>query len=141
MKKPIALALVVSFATAGALPASPDKDTLVAAEKSAWQNIKDKKFDDFKKIFSSDFKGVYADGIHNLDKEMNGVKNLDIKSFTLGDIDVTMIDKDAALLTYSVTAEFSQNVKSASNKMNAASIWKKEGNDWRVVFHTDVDAK
>ena len=141
MKKLIALALLVSFATSTALFASPEKDALIAAEKKAWQDIKDKKFDDFKKVFASDFKGVYADGINNLDKEMDGVKKIDLKSFTLGDIEVTMIGKDAALLTYSVTGEMTQDGNSASAKMNAASVWKKEGNDWKVAFHTDVEAK
>jgi hypothetical protein len=141
MKKLIALTLLVSFATSTALFASPDKDTLIAAEKKAWQDIKDKKFDDFKKVFASDFKGVYADGINNLTKEMDDVKKLDLKSYTLGDIEVTMIDKDAALLTYTVTGEVAQGENSASTKMNAASIWKKEGSDWKIAFHMDVEAK
>ena len=141
MKKPIALGLVALFATSAVLFASPDKDTLVTAEKNAWQDIKDKKWDDFKKIFSADFKGVYADGINNLDKEMSGVKGIDLKSYTLGDIDVTLIDKDAALLTYTATIEGTQDGKDASGKMNAASVWKKEGNDWRCVFHTDAQTK
>ena len=140
MKKLIAFALITLIATSGILFAS-DKDTLTTAEKAAWQNIKDKKWDDFKKMFSADFKGVYSDGIHSLDKELAGVKTLDIKSYTLGDIDVVMVDKDAALLTYSVTFEASEGGKDATGKMNAASLWKKEGSDWRVVFHTDVKAE
>jgi hypothetical protein len=141
VKKLIAFALVAVFATSAAVFASPDKDTLVAAEKNAWQNIKDKKWDAFTKIFSADFKGVYADGINSLDKEMTDVKKLDVKSYTLGDIAVVFIDKDAALLTYAATVEGTQEGKDASGKMNAASVWKKEGNDWRCVFHTDVQAK
>lgn len=141
MKKLAAFALIALFATSAGVWASPDKDTLIAAEKNAWQNIKDKKWDDFKKIFSADFKGVYADGINNLDKEMTGVKGLDLKSYTLGDIDVVFVDKDAALLTYSCTIEGTQEGKDVSGKSNNASLWKKEGNDWRVVFHTDMQAK
>ena len=141
MKKLISLALIALFATSAAVFASPDKDALVTAEKNAWQNIKDKKWDDFKKIFSSDFRGVYADGINKLDKEMSDVKGLDLKSYSLGDIDVVFIDKDAALLTYSVTVEGTQEGKDASGKSNNATVWKKEGNDWRCVFHTDMQAK
>jgi ketosteroid isomerase-like protein len=141
MKKLITLALVGLFATSAAVSASPDKDALITAEKNAWQNIKDKKWDDFKKVFSSDFRGVYADGINKLDKEMTDVKMLDVKSFTLGDIDVVMIDKDSALLTYSATVEGTEDGKDASGKMNAASVWKKEGNDWRLIYHTDVQTK
>jgi ketosteroid isomerase-like protein len=141
MKKLIALALITLFATSTALFALPDKDILITAEKNAWQNIKDKKWDDFKKIFSADFRGVYASGINKLDKEMTEVKTLDLKSFTLGDIDVVFIDKDTALLTYSATIEGTEGGKDASGKMNAASVWKKEGHDWRCVFHTDLKAE
>lgn len=141
MPKLIAFALIAFFATSAAVLASPDKDTLITAEKNAWQNIKDKKWDDFKKIFSADFRGVYASGINKLDKEMTEVKTLDLKSYTLGDIDIVFIDKDAALLTYPVTFEGTVGGKDASGKMNAASIWKKEGNDWRCVFHTDMKAE
>ena len=141
MKKIIAFSLVALFATSAALFASPDKDALITAEKTAWQNSKDKKFDDFKKVFSADFRGVYASGINKLDQEMTEVKTLDLKSYTLGDIDVVMIGKDAAILTYSVTVEGTEGGKDASGKMNAASIWKKEGNDWRCVYHTDIKAE
>jgi ketosteroid isomerase-like protein len=141
MKKLIALGLVTLFATSAALFASPDKDALITAEKTAWQNIKDKKFDDFKKVFSADFRGVYSSGINKLDQEMTEVKTVDLKSYTLGDIDVVMIGKDAAMLTYSVTVEGTEGGKDASGKLNAASIWKKEGNDWRCVYHTDVKAE
>ena len=141
MKKFIALTLVALFASSVAVFASPDKDTLIAAEKNAWQNIKDKKLDDFKKIFASDFKGVYADGINSVDKEIAGVKGLDLKSYDLSEIEVTMIDKDAGLLTYTVTVQGTQDGKDISGKMNAASVWKKEGNDWRCVFHTDTPTK
>ena len=140
MKKLIAFSLIALFAASSAIFAS-DKDTLITAEKNAWQNIKDKKWDDFKKIVSSDFKGVYSSGINTLDKEMTDVKTLDMKSYSLGDIDVVFIDKDAALLTYSVTFQGTEDGKDASGKMNAASVWKKEGNDWRCVFHTDVKAE
>jgi hypothetical protein len=141
MKKLITCALIALFATSTVVLASPDKDTLVAAEKNAWQNIKDKKWDDFKKMFSSDFRGVYSDGINKVDKEMTDVKKVDLKSYTLGDIDVVFIDKDAAMLTYAVTFEGSDGGKDASGKMNAASIWKKEGNDWHCVFHSDMKAE
>ena len=141
MKRLIALALFSLFATSAGVFASPDRDALITAEKNAWQNIKDKRWDDFKKIFSADFRGVYGSGINKLDQEMTEVKTVALKSYTLGDIDVVMIDKDAALLTYSVTIEATEAGKDASGKMNAASVWKKEGNDWRCVFHTDTKAE
>jgi hypothetical protein len=140
MKKLLSLAVTTFFATSAIALASPDKEMIVAAEKDAWQNIKDKKFDLFQKMLATDFRGVYASGINKADKEMAEVRTLDFKSLTLGEMDVVFVDKDSAMVTYQVTIQGTEGSKDISGKANAASVWKKDGNDWRVVFHTDVRA-
>lgn len=141
MKKLLSLAVTTFFAMSTIALASPDKETVVAAEKDAWQNIKDKKFDLFQKILATDFRGVYASGINKTDKEVTEVRTLDLKSFKLGEMDVVFIDKDAVMVAYQVTIEGTEGGKDISGKANAASIWKKDGNDWHVVFHTDMKAE
>ena len=141
MKKLLSLAVTTFFAMSAMALASPDNETIVAAEKDAWQNIKDKKFDLFQKMLATDFRGVYASGINKADKEVASVRTLDFKSFTLGEMDVVFIDKDAAMVTYQVTIQGTEGGKDISGKANAASIWKKDGNDWRIAFHTDVKAE
>ena len=140
MKKLLTLAVTTFFAMSVAL-ASPDKEAVAAAEKAAWQNLTDKKFDAFQKMLATDFRGVYAGGIHKADAEMAEVRTLDFKSFVLGELDVVFLAKDTAMITYQVTIEGTVGGKDISGKANAASIWKKEGNDWHVVFHTDVKAE
>jgi hypothetical protein len=56
-------------------------------------------------------------------------------------MDLVFIAKDTAMVTYQVTIQGTEGSKDISGKANAASIWKKDGNDWRVVFHTDVRAE
>lgn len=141
MKKLLSLAVTAFFAMAALSLASPDKDAIIAGEKDAWQNIKDKKFDVFQKMLATDFRGVYASGINKADKELASVRTLDFKSFTLGEMDVVFINKDAAMVTYQVTIQGTEGGKDISGKANAASIWKKDGNDWRIAFHTDVKAE
>jgi hypothetical protein len=141
MKKLLSLVVTTFFAMSAIALASPDKETVVAAEKDAWQNLKDKKFDLFQKILATDFRGVYASGINKADKEVTEVRTLDLKSFTLGEMDVVFIDKDAAMVTYQVTIQATEAGKDISGKFNAASIWKKDGNDWHAVFHTDMKAE
>lgn len=141
MKKLLSLATITFLALSAASQASPDKETILEAEKKVWQSIKDKKFDVFEKNLSADFRGVYASGISKRDQEIGEVKKLDLKSFSLSDVDLVFIDKDAALVTYKVTAAGTQDGKEIPAKMNAASVWKKEGNEWRVVFHTDCKAE
>ena len=135
-------AATIAFLTISTVAlASPEKDTLIQTEKSVWQTIKDKNFDAFDKFLSSDFRGVYPTGINPKDKEGAEVRTLDFKSYSLGEIDVVFIDKDAALLTYEVTIEGAAAGHDMSGRFNAASVWKKEGSDWRVSFHTDMKAE
>jgi hypothetical protein len=141
MKKLLTLTVTTLFAMSALVSASPDKDAIMAAEKEAWQNIKDKKFDAFQKMLSADFRGVYASGINKSDTEMTEVRTVDFKSFTLGDMDVVFIDKDAVMVAYSVTIEGTEGSKDISGKANAASVWKKEAAGWRIVFHTDMKAE
>ncbi len=141
MKKLLSIAAITFFAlTAGAL-ASPDSGKIVTAEKNAWQLIKDKNFDAFQKLLALDFRGVYSDTINTASKEAAEVRTLDFKSVTLGKMDVVFIDNDAALVSYHATIKGTQKGKDISGKINAASVWKKEGNDWRIAFHTDMKAE
>jgi hypothetical protein len=142
MKKLFSLAATTFFAaTAISLAGPNDKDALIKTEKEVWQTVQDKKSDAFRKYLADDFRGVYSDGIHNLDKEVASIKNADLKSFSLGEIDVVFIDKDAALLTYKATSQGTQDGKDVSGTYNCASVWKKIGKDWRVAYHTDVKAE
>ena len=140
MKKTFTLTITTIFALA-AVAFAADKDAIVTAEKAAWQTIKDKKFDQFQKMLGTDFRGVYTRGINKADTEATEVRTLDLKSYTLGEIDVVFINKDTAMTVYSVTIDGTEDGKDISGKMNAASVWKKDGNDWRVVFHTDIKAE
>jgi len=140
MKKTFTLTITTIFALA-AVAFAADKDAIVTAEKAAWQTIKDKKFDQFQKMLASDFRGVYASGISKADEEAAEVRTLDLKSYTLGEIDVVFINNETAMTTYSVTIEGKEGTRDISGKMNAASVWKKDGSDWRVVFHTDMKSE
>ena len=140
MKRTINLT-ITTFLAMAAVALAADKDAIVAAEKAAWQSIKDKKFDQFQKMLGTDFRGVYTRGINKADTEATEVRTLDLKSYTLGEIDVVFINKDTAMTVYSVTIDGTEDGKDISGKMNAASVWKKDGNDWRVVFHTDMKSE
>ena len=141
MKKLLSLAATILFAVTAVSFASPDEDMLTKTEKAVWQIVQDKNWDSFRKYLADDFRGVYSNGINNVDKEIASTKNFDLKSFSLGEIDVVFLDKDAALLIYKVTVQATQEGKDVSGSYNAASVWKKVGNDWRVSYHTDVKAE
>jgi hypothetical protein len=139
MKKYFSLAVTVWFATIVlSLAAGADTDAIEAKEKAAWQAFKDKKADDFKKIVDKDFRGVYAEGISDIDKEVSDMKKWDMKSFAITNYKAFSDEKDVIVTTYVVKLEGTYDGKDASGNFNAGTVWKKEGNDWLAIFHTNA---
>lgn len=138
MKKYIICAVTALFATMSVSIAA-DKDEMMAKEKAAWQAFKDKKSDDFKKLLSPDFVGVYSDEIATLQTELSSMQKWDMKSFALSDFKVAMPDPDTAVFSYKVKIDGTVGGKDASGTYNAGSVWRKDkGGEWRAVFHTNT---
>jgi hypothetical protein len=138
MKKYMTYAVTAFFATIAISLAAPDKAAIEAKEKAAWQAFKDKKADDFKKVVDKDFKGVYAEGVSDMDKELSDMKKWDMKSFTISDYTAFSDEKDVMVTTYMVKIEGTYDGKDASGTYNAGSVWKQEKGAWMAIFHTNV---
>jgi hypothetical protein len=142
MKKLVNLAAATFFGlTTISLGAAGDKDAIIKEEKAIWQTVKDKNYDAFRKYLTSDYRGVYKEGITNTEQELATVKKADLKSMSLGDMEVVFLDNDAVRVTYQITVQGTQDGKDTSGSYNCASIWKKSGNEWRVAFHTEIKAE
>src|SRR5438105_2571595 len=138
MKKHIAYVVTALIATIGVSIAAPDKAAIEAKEKTAWQTFKDKDAAGFQKVVDKDFKGVYADGIYDMQKEMADMKKWDMKSFTISDYTAFSDEKDVMVTTYVVKIEGTFDGKDASGTYNAGSVWKMENGAWMAIFHTNV---
>ena len=139
MKTHLTYAVAVLFTTiAVSIAAIPDKDAMMAKEKAAWQAYKDKNVADFKKLVDKDVRCVYAEGISNMEKELADMKKWDIKSFTISDYTSFSDEKDVIVTTYVVKIEGTIDGKDASGTYNSGSVWKKEGDEWLAIFHTNI---
>jgi len=138
MKKYMTYVMAAFFATIAVSIAAPDKDAMMAKEKAAWQAFEDKKSDDFKKLLSPNFRGVYSDGIQTLQQEMDSMQKWDMKSFSFSDFNLVMPDADTAVVTYQVKIEGTSEGKDASGTYNAGSVWKMKKGEWHAVFHTNT---
>ena len=141
MKKHIAYVAIALIASIGVSIAAPDKAAIEAKEKEAWQTFKDKNAEGFKKVVDKDFKGVYAEGMSDMAKELSDMKKWDMKSFAISDYTAFSDEKDVMVTTYTVKIEGTFDGKDASGTYNAGSVWKKEGKDWLAIFHTNVKAE
>jgi len=141
MKKYISYSLVAFFAIALAAFAAPDKAAIEAKEKQAWQTFKDKDAAGFQKVVDKDFKGVYAEGMSDMAKELSDMKKWDMKSFKISDYTAFSDEKDVMVTTYVVKIEGTLDGKDASGTYNCGSVWKEENGAWMAIFHTNVKAE
>jgi hypothetical protein len=142
MKKYITYSVVAFFAAAiVAIAAPPDKAAIEAKEKTAWQTFKDKDAAGFQKVVDKDFRGVYAEGMADMAKELSDMKKWDMKSFTISDYTAFSDEPDVMVTTYTVKIEGTFDGKDASGTYNAGSVWKMENGQWLAIFHTNVKAE
>ena len=132
-------ALAVLFVVTGVCIAqAPDKDAIKAKETAAWQAWKDKKADEFQKLVDKNVRGVYDDGVDNMQKHLSEMQKWDMKSFAISNFDSFSDAPDVIVTTYTVKIEGTFDGKDASGTYNSGSVWKKEGDAWMVIFHTNV---
>src|SRR5215831_13781714 len=129
-------ALLATIAVSNA--ATPDKTAMEGKEKAAWQAFKDKNEAEFKKLVDKDIRCVYDTGLSNMAKELDAMKKWDMKSFAISDYDIFSDEKDVIVATYTVKVEGTFDGKDMSGAYNAGSVWKKEGNNWLAIFHTNI---
>lgn len=139
MKKQITYLVTAILATiAVSNAATPDKAAMEGKEKAAWKAFKDKNEAEFKKLVDKDVRGVYDTGVANMAKELDAMKKWDMKSFAISDYDIFSDEKDVIVSTYTVKVEGTFDGKDMSGTYNAGSVWKKEGNNWLAIFHTNI---
>jgi hypothetical protein len=138
MTKLITHTMVALLATVGISTAATNDDAMLEKEKAAWQAFKDKKPDDFKKVVSAKFVGVYAEGVSDMQKELADMQKWDMKSFAISDYKVASAGPDTCITTYKVAIEGTYDGKDQSGTYNAGSIWKKQKGEWQAIFHTNV---
>src|SRR5437588_9066505 len=141
MKKHLAYVVTALMASIAASIAAPEKAAIEAKEKTAWQTFKDKDAAGFQKVVDKDFKGVYAEGLSDMAKELSDMKKWDMKSFTISDYAAFSDEKDVMVTTYTVKIEGTFDGKDASGTYNAGSVWKMENGAWMAIFHTNVRAE
>ena len=76
-----------------------DEDMIIAREKATWQTYVDKRADDFKKLVSPDLVAMNANGVTNLQEELETMSNSETKSFAFSDVKVVTPDANTAIFT------------------------------------------
>jgi hypothetical protein len=120
---------------------SVEDKALIEREKSLWEIVKNKQVDAFRKYYADLFSAVYSDGVKDINQEVEGVRNVDLKDYSLTDTKVVFPNKDTAVLTYKVTVRGSFKGQDISGASYASSVWVNQGGKWLAILHTEVKAE
>jgi hypothetical protein len=109
-------------------------ETLIAYENETWRLIKQKDLKGFASYLAEDFYDIFPDGKERTKSEMlEFLSGADLKDFRLSNFRVTMLNEDAAIVTYQVDARALIRRRKISMKNYVTSGWAKRGRRWLNV--------
>jgi hypothetical protein len=138
MKKLISYTLTTLFATLALAIAAPENDQAMAREKTAWQLYKDKKEANFRELMSENYRGVYGDAFYSAAEELKAMQQMTLKTFALSDLNMITTNPDTQVVTYKVNFQYSMGGKDGGGDYNAASVWQKQNEEWKIILHTNI---
>jgi len=115
---------------------------IIAKEKASWDVLKKKDWDGFAKMLASDYIEVLDDGVHDKAKTMEAIKDFELSDVSYSDWKMLPIDKDAVIITYSVTVK--ANVKGQPEPpgpYREASVYVNRNGEWITVFYQETLAR
>lgn len=117
---------------------NPLEAMLIAREKEVWEQIKKKNGQVFATYLAEDLIYVTRDGVHSKAETIKGIMEAGPQEVMLSDWKVVMIDKDAAIVTY--TTKFGAAVACGPAPVPAreTTVWVKRGGKWLAIFHQDT---
>jgi len=157
---PLAAMLVMAFASLcvaqpqpGASPSPSPKPKprvskaqllkqLSASETKLWEAWKNKDPKPFKAALAANSVAIGENGVADKDTVVKEIAGLpcEVKSFALSDWKITLIDSDAAVITYKAVVE-GTCAGTRIPTVWSSSVWAKSGGRWRAFSHQETPAK
>lgn len=119
---------------------NPVEATLIALEKQAWEAFKNKDGKFFQNFMSEDSMLVGDSDISDKAATVKFVNDspCEVRSYSLNNFKVTMLDKDAAIVTYKAMQDITCTGKAGPAQVMASSVYVKRGGKWLAAFHQET---
>jgi hypothetical protein len=115
------------------------QETLIAYENETWRLIKQKDLRAFASYLAEDFYDIFPDGQERSKAELlEFLRCAELKEFQLSNFRVTMLNQDAAIVTYCANARALIQGKEVSLKESVTSGWARRGGRWVNVSAVGV---
>jgi len=113
-------------------------DELIAKEKQLWDALKNRDYEAFGRMLSSDSVYISSDVVGGRDETVNGVRNFAPTEVNLSDWKTVVLDADAVVVTYTVDAKGTSGGQPIPpGAQRASTAWVKRGAEWLAVYHQD----
>ncbi len=131
----IILLLTSSCAT---VPQGSVNDAMLKRETAVWQAAQDAKPEVFGSFLDPAYSGVYADGVHSRDVEIEAVHQEHLHSFALSSVVTRELNAHTQMLTYKIAVKGDFGGTDFSGDYWAMSLWRSSGGKWLVLAHTEA---
>ena len=115
---------------------------LMVKEKELWEGWKNKNAAPFEKLISADGVLVGEQGVETKAQVVKDVASnpCENKSYSFADIKLTMITKDAALVTYKAAQDYTCMGHAGPTPVYASSVYVKRKGQWLNILHQETAA-
>ena len=115
---------------------------VIAKEKDAWDAVKNKNPEGFRKIMADNGLYVSHHGVLDPAGIVRETAELELTELSFSDWKVVTIDKDAVVVTY--TAHINGRIKGmplVSSQVRGSTAWVHRNGNWLAIYHQDCEAK
>ena len=136
------IAIGVSSVAFGQTKMSKDSKVeaqIIALEKAGWEAWKNKNAAWYQANTTNEAMWINSDGVSDKSQFINkDLLSCDIKSFSLDNFKSVMLDKDAALMTYTATQDGVCGGKTIPAKVRATVNYVKRGGKWLAAMYMET---
>ena len=134
-------ASTTNLATASKSPTRMSDDEVIARQKAVLEAIKKKDYDGFGNMLASDQIYVSSDGVYDKAENIKNVKEVDLTDVTFSDWKVLPLDKDAVVVTYTMTIKGQSKGRAIPSPLRASSALVDRNGKWLEIYHQDCEVK
>lgn len=110
----------------------------IAREKATWEALKRKDTAAFANMLASDYLEIGGDGVFTKDGIVAYAKDLTITDYSMSDVKVKPIDKDALILIYDITIKGTyKNVAIPPGPYHSGSAWVNRDGKWLAIYYQE----
>jgi hypothetical protein len=115
--------------------AMPSESDIIAKEKAGWDVVKKKDWNAFGNMLASDYIEILDNGVHDKATALTNIKDFDLAEVNYSDWKMIPVDKDSAILTYSVTVKGKykgEDIPPGPYRDSAA--WVNRNGQWQAIY-------